>query len=137
MAQFIQHEARHNQRAFEEPGDAQVGDAASDDRAGIDEDIPLAEVRPGDRLRVRPGEKIPVDGVSIDAVQPEPMSMELGRITELGDNSVRFWSRLHANLGYREEQDTRIQKFYLYQQNQKETGSFPSSMYQKLPSDYQ
>ena len=52
--------------------------------------------------------KIPVDGVSIDAVQPEPMSMELGRITELGDNSVRFWSRLHANLGYREEQDTRI-----------------------------
>src|SRR6185312_13735358 len=26
-------------------------------------DIPLAAVKPGDRLRVRPGEKVPVDGV--------------------------------------------------------------------------
>jgi P-type Cu+ transporter len=30
---------------------------------GADEDIPLEEVVPGDRLRVRPGEKVPVDGV--------------------------------------------------------------------------
>ncbi|MGE0201554.1 MAG: heavy metal translocating P-type ATPase [Candidatus Melainabacteria bacterium] len=30
---------------------------------GIEEDIALAQVQPGDRLRVRPGEKIPVDGV--------------------------------------------------------------------------
>jgi Cu+-exporting ATPase len=29
---------------------------------GSDEDIPLEEVIPGDRLRVRPGEKVPVDG---------------------------------------------------------------------------
>ena len=30
---------------------------------GREHDIPLADVHPGDRLRIRPGEKIPVDGV--------------------------------------------------------------------------
>jgi P-type Cu+ transporter len=30
---------------------------------GSDEEVPLADVRPGDRLRVRPGERVPVDGV--------------------------------------------------------------------------
>jgi len=30
---------------------------------GGEEDVPLDQVRPGDRLRVRPGEKVPVDGV--------------------------------------------------------------------------
>jgi len=32
-------------------------------RDGTEEDIPLEQVKPGDRLRVRPGEKVPVDGV--------------------------------------------------------------------------
>src|SRR5499433_2810443 len=31
-----------------------------------DEDIPLENVIPGDRLRVRPGEKVPVDGVVLE-----------------------------------------------------------------------
>jgi P-type Cu+ transporter len=34
-----------------------------DDR---EEDIPLEQVRPGDRLRVRPGEKVPVDGIVLE-----------------------------------------------------------------------
>jgi Cu+-exporting ATPase len=33
---------------------------------GTEEDIPLEQVVPGDRLRIRPGEKVPVDGVVID-----------------------------------------------------------------------
>ena len=32
-------------------------------RNGVEQEIPLEEVRPGDILQVRPGEKIPVDGV--------------------------------------------------------------------------
>ena len=33
---------------------------------GHEEDVPLEHVRPGDTLRVRPGEKVPVDGVVIE-----------------------------------------------------------------------
>ena len=33
---------------------------------GSDEEVPLERVRPGDRLRVRPGEKVPVDGVVLE-----------------------------------------------------------------------
>jgi Cu+-exporting ATPase len=33
---------------------------------GREEDIPLADIQPGDRLRIRPGEKVPVDGVVVE-----------------------------------------------------------------------
>ena len=36
---------------------------------GDEEDIPLEQVRPGDRLRVRPGEKVPVDGIVLEGTQ--------------------------------------------------------------------
>ncbi len=39
------------------------------DNDGTDRDIPLDRVKPGDRLRVRPGEKIPVDGVVLEGQQ--------------------------------------------------------------------
>src|SRR5262249_15014312 len=34
--------------------------------AGREEDIPLEQVQPGDVLRIRPGEKVPVDGVVVE-----------------------------------------------------------------------
>ena len=53
-------------------------------RDGAEEDVPLAHVVPGDLLRVRPGEKVPVDGVveeghsSVDEsmVTGEPIPVE-------------------------------------------------------------
>jgi Cu+-exporting ATPase len=56
------------------------------DDAGGEEDVPLAQVRVGDRLRVRPGEKVAVDGVVLDGhsavdesmVTGEPIPVEKG-----------------------------------------------------------
>ena len=53
---------------------------------GAERDVPLAEVKHGDRLRVRPGEKVPVDGLVLEGsssvdesmVTGEPMPVEKG-----------------------------------------------------------
>src|SRR5438309_5160774 len=47
-------------------------------RDGREEDIPLEQVQPGDRLRVRPGEKIPVDGVIVEGSSAIDESMITG-----------------------------------------------------------
>src|SRR5439155_23447729 len=47
-------------------------------RDGREEDIPLEQVQPGDRLRVRPGEKVPVDGVIIEGTSAIDESMITG-----------------------------------------------------------
>jgi Cu+-exporting ATPase len=45
---------------------------------GGEEEIPLEAVQPGDRLRVRPGERIPVDGVVIEGTSAVDESMVTG-----------------------------------------------------------
>jgi len=45
---------------------------------GTEEDIPLSHVHVGDRLRVRPGEKVPVDGVVIEGTSSLDESMITG-----------------------------------------------------------
>ena len=45
---------------------------------GTEEDVPLEHVHPGDRLRVRPGEKVPVDGVILEGSSAVDESMVTG-----------------------------------------------------------
>ncbi len=45
---------------------------------GTETDVPLDGVKPGDRLRVRPGEKIPVDGVVLEGASSVDESMISG-----------------------------------------------------------
>lgn len=45
---------------------------------GREDDIPLEQVQVGDRLRVRPGEKIPVDGVVLEGTSAVDESMVTG-----------------------------------------------------------
>src|SRR5581483_9191582 len=47
-------------------------------RDGKEEDIPLEQVKPGDQLRVRPGEKVPVDGIVLEGTSAVDESMVTG-----------------------------------------------------------
>jgi Cu+-exporting ATPase len=48
------------------------------DDDGSERDVPLADVRVGDRLRVRPGDKVPVDGVVLEGASSVDESMMTG-----------------------------------------------------------
>ncbi len=45
---------------------------------GVEEDVPIERVAPGDTLRVRPGEKVPVDGVVLEGASTVDESMLTG-----------------------------------------------------------
>jgi Cu+-exporting ATPase len=47
-------------------------------RDGAERDIPLENVKPGDRLRVRPGEQVPVDGAVLEGTSSVDESMITG-----------------------------------------------------------
>ena len=63
---------------------------------GSEKDVPLSDVHVGDRLRVRPGEKVPVDGVVLEGtssvdesmVTGEPMPVEKGKDAKLVAGTV-------------------------------------------------
>ncbi|MBI4336999.1 MAG: cation-translocating P-type ATPase [Chloroflexi bacterium] len=65
-------------------------------RNGLEQELPVAEVRPGDLVRVRPGEGIPVDGVVVKGlsgvnqslVTGEPIPIEKGPGDEVIGGSV-------------------------------------------------
>ncbi|NIB99200.1 copper-translocating P-type ATPase [Halobacterium sp. R2-5] len=48
------------------------------DEDGSEEEVPLSEVEVGDRMKVRPGEKIPTDGVVVDGESAVDESMVTG-----------------------------------------------------------
>jgi Cu+-exporting ATPase len=62
------------------------------DDDGSERDVPLDEVRPGDRLRVRPGEKVPTDGVVVEGESAVDESMLTGEpipvVKRTGDSVV-------------------------------------------------
>jgi P-type Cu+ transporter len=58
---------------------------------GGEKDVPLDQVHPGDRLRVRPGEKIPVDGVLLEghsSIDESMISGESMPVEKVPDNKV-------------------------------------------------
>jgi Cu+-exporting ATPase len=48
------------------------------DADGREQDVPLDQVRPGDRLRIRPGEKVPTDGTVVEGSSAVDESMVTG-----------------------------------------------------------
>ncbi|MEN9226788.1 MAG: heavy metal translocating P-type ATPase [Thermostichus sp. HHBFW_bins_43] len=56
-------------------------------RQGVEQDIPIREVQVGDRIRVRPGEKVPVDGVILEGSSAVDESMVTGESLPVQKNA--------------------------------------------------
>jgi Cu+-exporting ATPase len=79
LGQMLEAKARsRTSSAIKDLLDLQPQTAHRLDENGDEEDIPLDQVEKGDTLRVRPGEKIPVDGVILDGSTSVDESMVTG-----------------------------------------------------------
>lgn len=69
---------------------------------GQEQDIPLAHVHQGDHLRIRPGEKVPVDGTVLEGESAVDESMLTGEpvpvIKRAGDNLIGATINTHGSL---------------------------------------
>jgi Cu+-exporting ATPase len=66
---------------------------------GSESDIPLDQVQPGDRLRIRPGEKVPADGVVVEGTSSVDESMITGESipVEKGPGSRTIGATVNGN----------------------------------------
>ena len=67
--------------------------------AGGDRSVPLEEIQPGDLLRVRPGDRVPVDGIVVDgrsAVDESMLTGEPGAVVKSTGDEV-FGATLNAS----------------------------------------
>ena len=62
---------------------------------GADEEVPLEHVAVGDRLRVRPGEKVPVDGEVVEGRSRVDESMVTGESMPVDEGAGRERDRRH------------------------------------------
>lgn len=69
---------------------------------GSEEDIPQSHVHPGDRLRVRPGEKVPVDGLVVQGESAVDESMLTGEplpvLKQVGGTLIGATLNTHGSL---------------------------------------
>ena len=65
------------------------------DEQGDEQEIPLEEVQPGDRLRVRPGDSVPVDGVVLEGRGGVDESMITGESLPVAKAAGRKADRRH------------------------------------------
>ncbi|MGO4395348.1 copper-translocating P-type ATPase [Variovorax sp. M-6] len=74
---------------------------------GVEVDVPIAHVHVGDRLRVRPGEKVPVDGVVVEGGSAVDESMLTGEplpvSKRVGDKLIGATLNTHGALVMRSE----------------------------------
>ncbi len=54
---------------------------------GTEQDVPVSNLKPGDRVRIRPGEQIPVDGVVIEGMSNVNQAMLTGESTPVAKST--------------------------------------------------